>query len=43
MKVVFVDASGWIAIANKSDEWHSAAVEKYDSLSGFQILLTKDV
>ena len=32
MRGIFVDASGWIAIANKSDEWHFIAVKEYDSL-----------
>ncbi|MGQ9533500.1 MAG: type II toxin-antitoxin system VapC family toxin [Desulfotomaculales bacterium] len=29
MKSVFIDTAGWLALGNKSDEWHSRAAQVY--------------
>lgn len=33
MKSVFIDTAGWLALGNKSDEWHSRAVQIYQQIA----------
>lgn len=33
MKSVFIDTAGWLALGNKSDEWHPRAVEIYHQIA----------
>lgn len=33
MKSVFIDTAGWLALGNKSDEWHLQAVQLYQQIA----------
>lgn len=33
MKSVFIDTAGWLALGNKSDEWHALAVQIYQQIA----------
>jgi len=33
MKTVFIDTAGWLALGNKSDQWHSRAVDVYQEIA----------
>lgn len=33
MKSVFIDTAGWLALGNKSDEWHAPAVKIYQQIA----------
>jgi len=33
MSSVFIDSAGWLALANRSDRWHSLAVQTYERIA----------
>ncbi|WP_027718472.1 type II toxin-antitoxin system VapC family toxin [Desulfovirgula thermocuniculi] len=33
MRCVFIDTAGWLALGNKSDQWHSRAVQVYQQIA----------
>lgn len=43
MKVVFVDASYWIATINPKDQWHNAAVKAREALGNVSLVTTEEV
>ena len=43
MKLVFVDAAHWIAVANPRDPWHRAATRAGNAVAAAQLVTTDEV
>ena len=43
MRRIFVDTLYWVAIANRKDQWHQAAMKASANLAGCQLVTTDEV